>query len=151
MTSHIAALAMAVVMSSWEASDHSQSCSPVFAELPRNKRSCDGWVGPAAEGWWAGRLGPLAAGFWKQGAPTPSPALGTGWGVALSSLFLLHSREGSLWGFFKLTVLSLFWEKSVVIRKKEENECKICSIFLDDCHTSGQCFFKSWNFWGENL
>lgn len=37
----ITALAMAFVMSSWEASNHSQSRSPVFAELSCDKRSCD--------------------------------------------------------------------------------------------------------------
>lgn len=95
-----AALAMAVMMSSWEASEPQSELQPSVC----SKRSCDQWVGPTAESWWAARLGPLAAGFWKQGAPTPSPALGIGWGLALSSLLLLQSREGSLWGFFELTV-----------------------------------------------
>lgn len=37
---------MAFAMSSWEASNHSQSRRPVFAELPCDKRSCEWPVGP---------------------------------------------------------------------------------------------------------
>lgn len=69
---------MVFAMSSWEASNHSQTHSPLFAELPCDKRSCDQQVGPGAEageqpGWLLLRQGTESGEL-----PVPPPALGMG-------------------------------------------------------------------------